>query len=632
MKVSVYVRRKIREGRKAERPGIWMMLTAFLLSLFTVTGYSFSKSKNLDFIIGEHGILRTEAVLAGILLYAVFYLLLRIGCAALDKQAFDGREGISFRRAFFVLTAAWLPYLIAYYPGIFMGDTGAQISQFFQLPNGTSNYLKLLSESQLINNHHPVLHTVLLGGAVKAGRLLFHSENAGLFCYTLFQYFCTAAAIACGVSYLKETGLPKKFQTAVLLIAAFYPVVPRYAVLLSKDTLFSSAVLVYMILLAKLLRSEGGGFLKKRRDAVLLFLSVLAVLFLRQNGLYVVIFSLPVLFLSGMGRRRRLRALLAFAGAVLLYIGCTQILYPKLEITPGSRREMLSIPFQQTARCVQEYGDQITEEEQDAIDRVLDYEEIKESYDPLIADPVKNTFREDADSGDMRAYFEVWLGMLKKYPRCYTEAALNQAYGYFYIGTNVDGRRTRYYGDFSRKCMEERINVKGFQFHNIESLIPLQKVLEGYSELILRLPVISWIQSSALYTWLLIFGAAFLMRGHRYRRLSLYLPAASLVLVDLLSPVNGLIYFRYMLPVMLFMPVLLGATFQEGESYDLAGSKRSEKGIRNGRDSRKGIGWGEPSGCQEGIPGGSWYIRQREDDASPCARRSGSSGRRECVD
>ena len=50
---------------------------------------------------------------------------------------------------------AWAPTLIASLPGLFMGDTGAQIRQWFNYPNGTSDYLRLLNPNVLLNGHHP---------------------------------------------------------------------------------------------------------------------------------------------------------------------------------------------------------------------------------------------------------------------------------------------------------------------------------------------------------------------------------------------------------------------------------------------------------------------------------------------
>lgn len=55
-------------------------------------------------------------------------------------------------------------------------------------------------------------------------------------------------------------------------------------------------------------------------------------------------------------------------------------------------KEMLSLPFQQTARYVRDYGDEVTEEEKAAIGQVLDYDKIVKGYMELTSDPVKTTY------------------------------------------------------------------------------------------------------------------------------------------------------------------------------------------------------------------------------------------------
>ena len=67
------------------------------------------------------------------------------------------------------------------------------------------------------------------------------------------------------------------------------------------------------------------------------------------------------------------------------------ILLPVWGITPGSKGEMLSIPFQQTARYVKEYPEDIMEQERLAIDNLLQYDKLAEAYNPSLSDPVKGT-------------------------------------------------------------------------------------------------------------------------------------------------------------------------------------------------------------------------------------------------
>ena len=69
---------------------------------------------------------------------------------------------------------------------------------------------------------------------------------------------------------------------------------------------------------------------------------------------------------------------------LFLLFSINHIIFPYLKITPGSTKEMLSVPFQQTARYIKEYSDEVTEKEKEVIDRVLNYDTLSERYEPTV--------------------------------------------------------------------------------------------------------------------------------------------------------------------------------------------------------------------------------------------------------
>ena len=257
-----------------------------------------------------------------------------------------------FAGPFLVLMIAWAPTLIASLPGLFMGDTGAQIRQWFNYPNGTSDYLRLLNPNVLLNGHHPVVHTAIIGSCVQLGLSLFNSANAGLIIYTCAQFVITAACMAYSISSLRKLGVSLPVRGAILLFFAFMPMFSNYAALLTKDVLFA------------------------RHDWLLLALAAMGSTFLRNGGL---VFPLAACVIAAafcawdvhVARRAakqtgtavscatpRFRwvgvlAVLALCLASNMYF--TKVFMPAHDITPGSKREILSIPFQQTARFVQKH-------------------------------------------------------------------------------------------------------------------------------------------------------------------------------------------------------------------------------------------------------------------------------------
>ena len=152
---------------------------------------------------------------------AHFGRVLRVTHAVLSVHPFAG--------PFLVLMIAWTPTLIASLPGLFMGDTGAQIRQWFNYPNGTSDYLRLLNPNVLLNGHHPVVHTAIIGSCVQLGLSLFNSANAGLAIYTCAQFVITAACMAYSISSLRKLGVSLPVRGAILLFFAFMPMFSNYA-------------------------------------------------------------------------------------------------------------------------------------------------------------------------------------------------------------------------------------------------------------------------------------------------------------------------------------------------------------------------------------------------------------------
>ncbi len=157
------------------------------------------------------------------------------------------------------------------------------------------------------------------------------------------------------------------------------------------------------------------------------------VILFRNNGKYIIYpmsFVLIIMIIKEYKKCFDKQILIRGIGVIIislfLAIGSEEFLMFHYNIQNGSIREALSLPFQQTARYITEYGDEVTDEEKKAIDAILDYDSLAEKYDPRISDPVKNTFRKDSTKEDLINYFKVWLQQIKKHTLTYFKATMNQ--------------------------------------------------------------------------------------------------------------------------------------------------------------------------------------------------------------
>ena len=432
----------------------------------------------------------------------------------------------------------WSIYLIAFYPSLLAPDPSNQILQFFGIDNYYSHISIMLDESQIITNHHPVLHTLILGSCVYIGKLI-GSVNIGLFIYTIIQTLILASTLAYTIKFMKSLGLNKKYLLACLLIYSLVPVFPMYAVVPVKDVIFGSLIILYIIEVYKYVKNYGEFNIIKT-----LVLLILIILF-RNNGFHIIILSLPLLLLLKHKSRKKL--LITLVLTVSFYYSYNNAILPYFKVTPSSPREMLSIPFQQTARYVRDYGDEITNEEKEIKDKILIYDTLAERYKPEISDPVKNQYNKYTTDEDLKKYFKnVWLEGLKKHPVVYIEATLENTYGYYY-----PPKTNWYIYSNYKKTLKEN----GFDYH-FNNLNGLRKYILKFGKAFPYIPILGLIVNIGFSTWLILFMIFYLIYKKRYKEIITFTPSLVVLLVCIASPVNT--YFRYALPNVFANLILVG--------------------------------------------------------------------------
>ena len=232
-------------------------------------------------------------------------LLLRTASPAADLRSLD--RASSFWRIFAVLCIAWLPHIIARYPGVLMWDSYMQIKQF-------------LGEAERWANHPP-FGTMLYGCVAWLGEKL-DQRNLIYFQFTLLQCASFIAVLSYSLCIMKRQQVDIRVRLGVLAVYAFSPAYAGWATVISKDTDYQIALL---LLLAELLVfiCERERFVKGARHWVLLTLSCAALMLNRHNGtavVAVVLLGMAIVLLSAGQRKKLIQlslcAMLAFGSAV----------------------------------------------------------------------------------------------------------------------------------------------------------------------------------------------------------------------------------------------------------------------------------------------------------------------------
>lgn len=531
-----------------KRKNVITFLLSFLIASFMVIGTSFIMSGSFK-TIKNHPLI---TILSFILLVKILWEIIKFLFDRLDNKdkkedkfkkrkldiLFDNHPFI-FSILFIILL--WLVYIIAFYPAIMSPDPSFQLLQYFNINNKYSDYVVLLDKNVILTNHHPVIHTIILGSLVKLGIKLFSSVNVGLFIYSIIQTIILASTLSYTIKFMKDINVSLKYRKICLLIYSLVPVFPLYAMSPVKDVIFGCLIIIYIISFYKLINLKEK---LKIKDMVMEILLVILIILFRNNGFHIVLLSLP--FLLFLGRKNLFKYILILLITITFYYSYNNVILPHFKITNGSIREVLSVPFQQTARYVKEYKKEVTSDEKKAIDKILNYDTIASRYNPALADPVKNEFNKYYTKNDLKDYFKVWNSELLKHPLVYVEATIANTYGYIYpVETN-------WYVHIKGKKI---INNYGFDYHFNEKLKPLRMVLGGFAIIFPYIPFIGLIINIGFNTWILLFMLSYLFYRKKYKDIILLIPSFLILLVCFVSPANT--YFRYALPNVFALPVML---------------------------------------------------------------------------
>lgn len=493
-----------------------------------------------------------------------------------------------------VLALCWLPVLVGYAPALFMWDTNTQILQWFGLPNHISSSVDLLDSSVLLTQHHPPLHTALVGLCVQAGISLAGSENLGIFIYAVLQWIVDILAISWAFRIAQIVGTPRAPRFVALGFIALVPAYSNYSVLVTKDVLFASALLLFAIELVYLVfcaASFDGRIAFSRRHAVLLVAGALGTALLR-SGMVVAVAggALAATLLLWRMQRRLAREglrpvsarsllrvpLIALALVIAVNLLLARVVYPALAITPSSKREALSIPMQQVARFVRDRPDAVQPEDLRAIDRVLDAPSLVRLYDPSKSDPVKATYKEQASSDDLSAFWQTWARLFARDPGCFISATAANYYGYFYPAHAMSWSYTSYFSSLVMANTETNLIYSDiasyFSFHQLDHpfVRALDGLCSGYRLLFQRLPFLTLTMQAALYDWALVLLTAYAVRRRRSHAAVFLAPAWIVLLIALVGPCNATTYFRYAYPVALLVPFLALITMAPAPPWDRA--------------------------------------------------------------
>lgn len=424
-----------------------------------------------------------------------------------------------------LILLAWLPYFLRYYPGLLTADSCAQVAQ-------------ALGIAQL-TNHHPIFHTGIISIFINTGNLFLGDINKSVALYIIFQMIAMATAFSIVLKYISKKNAPLIVRIVILLYYMFYPINALFSITMWKDILFAGIIPIYVILTIELINNPKN-FLEKRKFIFYYVIVSILVMFLRNNGLYIVILNLPIIILI---LKKYWKKMITISLIILLmYFSLKTIIFGIFNVKNGSVGEMLSIPLQQIARTKKYHKEEMDTETIEEINRFFKCENIEEKYNPIISDPVKAELNNDYFDNNKVRFLKLWFKLLKVYFKDYVESFISNSYGYYYP-------EAKYW--VANRTMEK--NNMGISQH---SLIKGELVSRIDSTIEKRdIPIISMFFSIGMMFWMIVISLGFEIYQKRYKNAISYFIIFILWLTIIASPV--FCEYRYAYPMFTTFPVYL---------------------------------------------------------------------------
>lgn len=384
--------------------------------------------------------------------------------------------------SFVLIVLCRIPWLLYSYPGILTPDS---INQFEQILG-----------MKPFSNHHPWLHTLTISLFYHIGTLFTSNLNAAFVFFTIFQICFMAFAASYLIWVISKYTKSLPLLCGLIAIYAFLPYHNVMALCIWKDVMFGGTLLLFCTSLFYLLKE--GISRKTLPSTILYFISGFLMCLYRSNGWYAFILTFPFLLVAFRKQWKTMYPLhFALLALVLIIKGPVMDHY---NVKQPDFVESISIPLQQVGRVIAT-GQELTPEQNELINKVMNSSHVPELYTEYISDNMKELVRAGNPQYLLEhkgEYLKLWIELGLKYPDIYLDAYVAQTRGYYspaavYSVAEVDGIIDSETGLYREYLIRGKLIVK-----MREILIKLQEMIPLYGAL--------WSMGSLFWGTLLFLG------------------------------------------------------------------------------------------------------------------------------
>lgn len=423
-----------------KRTKIYSMITALVLSLILSCGNIIANYLWQPVTI----VFNLENIIKFIIMFIGFSIminrLIKILFLNIHKIKIFEKERCVDNKKFLLLWGlifiCWLPYFLRYFPARMSPD---------------SFYVIHYANEGILSDLHTFGHTWFFGAFFHLGKIISGNLNIGIAFSTIAQMLILSLMFSSVIKYLYKKGLNKYLCFIIFCLYALSPLNGVYSVTLWRDILFGGSFAVICLYLFEYVNNN---YKLSFWKIILLFFTLILMLFFRNNGIYIVIILLPLIIVFC--KKNRLFTSIFGISIILIYFLIKGPVFNYFNVTQTKSIEAYSIPLQQIARVIHLNGN-INDDELSYLNNIMDVNKVKESYSQLISDPIKNITNGNKISENKSLFLKNWLKVLLKNPQIYIESYLFQTIGYWYPSINYGGAGTSTQSFFEEEVVSDPV-------------------------------------------------------------------------------------------------------------------------------------------------------------------------------
>ncbi len=516
------------------------IIPAIFFSLFMVLGFSAKHYKGIAHAGLLMGLFMAIFVACISAISCIYICLDKLKNKQIGKPSILNvkieKSWVYFFLSFAVILVLWLPTLLALYPGLYCYDASWQYDTY------------MMGE---VTEHHPVIHTYLIGFLIDTVHKLTGSFNKGILAYTLVQMLIMGVGCAFVLYLLHRRKAPTWMHIFALLFFVAFPPFVIFVFTATKDSIFAIAVADFLFLNLFLIEDKKA-FFDKKSNIVHWVILALVVCILRNNAIYALILTLPffvyMLVKSDCNKKKAFTMLLL---TVFIYVIYKYPISKAVTVGGTSETEMLSVPCQQIMRVYKYHYDELPSEYTEEVERFFDDKAWYGYYVPEIADATKGSLRKNLYESDKKEFFSLWFNLFKLYPKEYIDSILENTYGFYYPWPHYI---IYSFGDEGYTPIV--VMQPGELNSKLSGLLSFYKQFEN-GPIVQKMPFISWLFAPATFMYIALI-MAFYMGGSVKRGYSVqFIFLGLLWLTYLLGPVAMVRYALYLYALVPVWPAYL---------------------------------------------------------------------------